>query len=591
MGSCFRQAGRHATANVPSKPYSRDQAARQQSGLLPPVISGHLTVLLWETSLTSVRMTGDGLSVPSGTGGGTGSAYWANLSISAMPFSSDWKPLATYSLGITNPPGQNTSTARVFASLRLLSMSQVLPYRYVSGSGSLSRTLRVVTYRGRPALQGVARFLSTTITTAYYEQAPRQHDEKWKQVEMIKQGSGGGNAQSIKPMQSRTPRHSLSVARPDLVQEAHHLNETDTSISTGAPSISLRTRGPHGNDGIESGESGPQSRPRSTNKDEDTFRPPRRMNHLPPLGTLPRTLNFRTQDYIEDAPLYGTAGDLAGQNKDSHKGGVARGVVAKAGSVTAIEHLPIHPDLLKTVLEKPELYNATPVETEAFHCLSSGKDVFIRQRADCSPAYLLPIVQKVISSQERRPGSTFVQTAEFARHIAKIRSISVLILTPWSLDKLQSFYAAKKLLSKFPSVRVRTALFRKSLAAIQFDILQGCDVLVANPRMLIQAMDELDQRVEIRRKLGRLQTIIVEDADVFVTLRSMPELHYIINELSGNGNGDKRSRTQGVVVSATALDGPIKELADVLLSPRYECLEALRKTRANHPRVKTQARR
>ncbi|ROV87038.1 hypothetical protein VSDG_10030 [Cytospora chrysosperma] len=283
---------------------------------------------------------------------------------------------------------------------------------------------------------------------------------------------------------------------------------------------------------------------------------------------------------MEDAPLHGITGD--GVDKDSRQGVVARGTVAKTRSVTPMEHLPVHPDLLRSVLERPELYGGTPLEKEAFHHISSGNDVFIRQHANICPTYLLPIIQKVISSQEKRPASTFVQTAAFARHIAKIRSISVLILTPWNLDKAQSFYAAKKLLSKFPSLRVGTALFGRSPAAIELGILNGCDVLVANPDILIQIIDESAQSVEIRRKLARLQAVVVEDADILVRPRSIPGLQYIINELIRNEHGEKRSRIQGVVVSATALDGPIKGLADTLLSPRYECLEAPRKTQTKY---------
>lgn len=307
------------------------------------------------------------------------------------------------------------------------------------------------------------------------------------------------------------------------------------------------------------------------------------MSHRPaPLGTLPRTKDYRIQDNIEDAQLNGKIGGLGGRGEDTRNGAIA-------GSLRAIEQLPIHPDLLKAILSKPELYGATPAETEAFRCISSGKDVFIRLEPNSNPAHILPLVQKVINSREKLPGSSFVQTATATKFFAKTRPISILILTSQSLENAMSFYAAKKLLRNFPDIRVASALYGKSAAIAQQRILEGCDILVAHPAMLAHLMDKATQRGEIRRKLETLQALVVEDAAVFVDLQCEEVLSYIINEVSRK-NRDQRPRPQGVVVSTSGLEGPVKKLAHALLSPQHEHIDERRNQKAQSPPLKRYAR-
>lgn len=469
-------------------------------------------------------------------------------------------------------------------------MSRLLPVPYAAGSGSLSSISRLFVHPSRPAARyGLSHSFSTTLTTANHEQAPRDLNQDWENVESTNHGFEGfeegrfreGTTQTSHTITSRTPRHSLMEARPSFdAEEALNGSAVDIPILTRAPSVYLQTSGLRDHKGVESGDSGPRLGLPSTSNNEGTFRLPRAMNHLPPLGTLPRTNYFNIQDHTEDSSLHNDIGELDDRKRNTSppKHAVSRGIGAKARSPTPIEQLPIHPHILRAITENPDLYGATPAESAVFQILSSGKDVFIRQHADSHPAHLLPIAQRVLRDQDQRPGSSFAHNVKFAKHIAKIRPISALIISPWRMGEAGSVYLTKKLLKYSLGQRVSTALLGMSETTAQMRILEGCDVLVANPIMLSRLLNDADQRVEIRRKLARLKVLVVEDVDVFAKKRIMRGVHNIVNDLFA-ANDEQHSRPQVVLVSATGLKGPVKELADVLLSTQHELVEG---TQPNH---------
>lgn len=261
---------------------------------------------------------------------------------------------------------------------------------------------------------------------------------------------------------------------------------------------------------------------------------------------------------------------MDGDQKDLDMGIIQKDSVgvAKAASLAVFKELRLHPDLLQGVAEAHEVYGAMPVDTTVFHNIRSGRNVYLQQEANAVPTYLVPIIQYIISKGGKRTEAGGPASPTVLRQLAKDQPIPVLVLASWPEAAIQVAHMAKLLLSNFSGYRVATAFPPNGPDRTERSISNGCDILVADPRALAEILGKPDSDGGVRRKLEELETTVVEGADTMVTTRSMKYVDRIMSELSGRG--ERHSRPQGVLISATDPVGPILGLADVLLSQRYK---------------------
>ncbi|KAK7745769.1 hypothetical protein SLS53_002486 [Cytospora paraplurivora] len=423
--------------------------------------------------------------------------------------------------------------------------------------------------------------LLSTVRNARAGSTPRQqiHDKR-REVKTSPQDDVEGIVQQNAHVESRRPRYSIFDARPGLYSDDAY-QVIDPSITTRA--LSSFIKGSQTDD--------PSQR---------VFYPPRtrsfeakhaQCTRLSPLGTRPRGAqheDVQPAGHIGKEASQKRAQDLESRKEDNPKHKVPSSTVAEAVSLAALRDLPLHPDLLQTIADKPELYGATPLEATAFHCISSGRDVYIRQKTNATPAYLLPIVQKLVSNENVASESTIVASASLLRHIPKTRPISALILSPQPKAANEIRLTIEKLLEKYPNYSVCTAILGQRPSQSQRRILHRCDILVANPHVLVNLLNHSTLNHSIRGKLEGVQTVVVERANSFVKMPVMQDVREIISQLSSNS--EPNVRFQRVLASTTDPTGGVEELAGAFLSQPYDYVDASGKRKVKVADPKSNAR-
>ncbi|ROV98457.1 hypothetical protein VPNG_08545 [Cytospora leucostoma] len=421
----------------------------------------------------------------------------------------------------------------------------------------------------------------STVRNARAGSTPRQQiRDKRQGVTAFPPDDVEGTVQQNVHVESRRPRYSISDARPGLYSDDAY-QVTDPSITTRALSSFIRIKGSH-----------------TDNPSQRVFLPPWKISdkehgqstRLSPLGTRPRSAqpeDLQPKGHIGEEGSQKRTQDLESQKESISKQKVPSSMVAEAGSLAALRDLPLHPDLLQTIADKPELYGETPLEATAFHRISSGRDVYIRQKNNANPAYLLPIVQKLVSNDDGASESTIVASASLLRHIPKTRPISALILSPSPKAANGIRHTVEKLLKKFPHYSVCTAILGQRPSHSQRRILDRCDILVANPHVLVNLLHHSDLKDSIRGKLMGLQIVVVERASSFLHMPAMQDVHEIISQLSSNGEGSKRA--QRVLASATHPTGSVAELVGAFLAQPYYYVDAWGKRQVEMADPKTKS--
>ncbi|KUI61444.1 ATP-dependent RNA helicase RhlE [Cytospora mali] len=445
-------------------------------------------------------------------------------------------------------------------------MSRLLPARYFAGSGSQPGT-RCVFARSRPSLAplpSLPRQFSTSPTVQRQngvQRLPRLGPARSDLETVFTQPEEDRILNQIPPYASNSP-DARSEYPPRV--GTHEDNQADNPLQWG-------TQG-------------------TTSNDEDTessygFHLPRpRMSRPSPLGTLPRDDTVRTQDPTPQEPPYlrTPLGYSLEWSYTRNEMGRPKNV---ADATPSLKSLPLHPDLLQTVVGIPELNDPPPVETEIFRCINSGKSVFIHQLPSCTPAHILPVIHKVLSSVP--PGSTMAGHAALVRHIAKSRPISALILSPWPHAAPETSSLARELLRNFPDHQVASAFPGKSIHKIHLRLMKGCDVLVADPRTLATVLNSVTTQGSVLDKLGNLQTIVVENAGALK--KSMVQIQRIFSQLPQMAAQD--AQLQRVLVSARRdATGPVAELVDVLLPQEHEYINVGRYGQTEEPPRETKQR-
>jgi len=190
---------------------------------------------------------------------------------------------------------------------------------------------------------------------------------------------------------------------------------------------------------------------------------------------------------------------------------------------------------IQNALEEGGFVNATPIQTESFSPIKSGKDIIgIAQTGTGKTfAYLIPLLMKLNYAQGQFPRAIIiVPTRELVLQICE----SVELLTPYMDIRCDGIYGG---------INIRTQMTRL--------LDNGADLIVATPGRF---MDIFVSGV-IRTK--QVKTVVIDEADKLMDLGFYPQLQAILDVVPQN--------SQKMLFSATFSDTIAKLSEDFLLNP------------------------
>ncbi len=198
-----------------------------------------------------------------------------------------------------------------------------------------------------------------------------------------------------------------------------------------------------------------------------------------------------------------------------------------------------------------------PVQSATLEYLLQGKDCLAQAKTGTGKtlAFLLPAVDTILKNSRRR--------------------LSALVLCPTRELALQIATEAKKVVQRFPQLKIATAIGGTNKDREEKVILGGCDILVATPGRLLDHLGE----EEVRRTMGSLQTLVLDEADRMLDMGFLPDIKRILTFLP------TQLPRQSMLFSAT-IDDQVQKVAHLFLKNDYEFISTIPKGEAGtHERV------
>ncbi|KAK7748684.1 hypothetical protein SLS53_000706 [Cytospora paraplurivora] len=245
----------------------------------------------------------------------------------------------------------------------------------------------------------------------------------------------------------------------------------------------------------------------------------------------------------------------------------APGNTATMSRFEDLKQYNIHPTLLQTLTQDMKFEFMTPVQAATLPTTLSGSDVLAQAKTGTGKtlAFLLPVVQKLITKKQSGP-----------------RSTSLLVISPTRELAMQIATEAQTLLQRFPQYKVCTAIGGTNPRGEAKRILNGCDILVATPGRLQDHLTQEDGA--IRAKMQRLQALVLDECDRLLDMGFLRDLKKIVALLPDKST----SQRQGMLFSAT-IAPHVAEFASLVCSQGYKFISTIPKGEAQtHERVPQQ---
>lgn len=215
----------------------------------------------------------------------------------------------------------------------------------------------------------------------------------------------------------------------------------------------------------------------------------------------------------------------------------------------------IDPAIIDTLTNDLKFDRMMPVQAATLVPLLQGNDCLAQAKTGTGKtmAFLLPAVKTLLQNRTQR--------------------LSALVLCPTRELALQIADEAKRLLQRFPRVRVATSIGGTNKTTEAQRILGGCDILVATPGRLLDHLSG-DQNM----LLANIQTLVLDEADRMLDMGFLPDMKKILAYMP---NGPR----QTMLFSAT-LNDQIANVTKLFLREGYQYISTIPEGEANtHERV------
>ncbi|KIW00409.1 uncharacterized protein PV09_08116 [Verruconis gallopava] len=218
----------------------------------------------------------------------------------------------------------------------------------------------------------------------------------------------------------------------------------------------------------------------------------------------------------------------------------------------------INSQVLNTIINDLKFQHQTPIQAATIEPLLGTVDMLAQARTGTGKtmAFLVPAIDKLLRAEPV--------------------SVSVLILSPTRELVIQTAAEAKRLLSTFPQIKVRTAIGGTNKDKEGEQIYSGCHILVATPgRLLDHLSDE-----HMRYQLSFVKTLVLDEADRMLDMGFLPDIKRILAHIP------PKEKRQSMLFSATIPDSIIS-IAKTILKPDYLTISTIPEGEGNmHKRVK-----
>ena len=245
----------------------------------------------------------------------------------------------------------------------------------------------------------------------------------------------------------------------------------------------------------------------------------------------------------------------------------ASGDAATMSRFEDLKQYNIHPTLLQTITQDMKFEFMTAVQAATLPTTLSGSDILAQAKTGTGKtlAFLLPVVQNLVSKKHAGP-----------------RSTSLLVISPTRELAMQIATEAETLLQRFPQYKVCTAIGGTNPRSEAKRILRGCDILVATPGRLHDHLTQEDGA--IREKMQRLQALVLDECDRLLDMGFLRDLKKIVALLAEKAS----TQRQGMLFSAT-IAPHVSEFASLVCSKGYKFVSTIPKGEAQtHERVPQQ---
>lgn len=227
----------------------------------------------------------------------------------------------------------------------------------------------------------------------------------------------------------------------------------------------------------------------------------------------------------------------------------------------------VHPALLAALTQDMKFDHMMPVQVATIHELLPPRrsDCLVQARTGTGKtvAFLLPAIQTMVGKKPTGGGA---------------EGVSLLVISPTRELALQIAAEAEELLRRLPRYRVCVAIGGTNKDKEEKQLLGGCDVLIATPGRLL---DHMGSNATIKQSLGRLDTLVLDEADRLLDMGFMQSLKDIVAALPDKIDGG----WQGMLFSAT-IPSYVEKVALLVLRPGYKFISTIPAGELNtHERV------
>ncbi|KIV88774.1 hypothetical protein PV10_08419 [Exophiala mesophila] len=215
----------------------------------------------------------------------------------------------------------------------------------------------------------------------------------------------------------------------------------------------------------------------------------------------------------------------------------------------------IDPAIIDTLTDDLKFDHMMPVQAATLAPLLEGNDCLAQAKTGTGKtmAFLLPAVKTLLQNRTQR--------------------LSALVLCPTRELALQIADEAKRLLQRFPRVKVATSIGGTNKNTEAQRILNGCDILVATPGRLL---DHLSGEQSI--SVDTIQTLVLDEADRMLDMGFLPDMQRILAYIP-------KGPRQTMLFSAT-MDDQIANVTKLFLREGYKYISTIPEGEANtHERV------
>ncbi|KAL2436589.1 ATP-dependent RNA helicase, mitochondrial [Exophiala dermatitidis] len=216
----------------------------------------------------------------------------------------------------------------------------------------------------------------------------------------------------------------------------------------------------------------------------------------------------------------------------------------------------LNPTIIDTLTNDFDFDHMMPVQAATLEHLLQGKDCLAQAKTGTGKtlAFLLPAVDTILKNRTQR--------------------LSALILCPTRELALQIAAEAKKLVQRFPQLKIACSIGGTNKTTEAQAIYRGCDILVATPGRLLDHLGE----EQVQHQLGSLQTLVLDEADRMLDMGFLPDIKKILTYLPDLPR-------QSMLFSAT-IDDQVRKVAHLFLNKDHEFISTIDPSEANtHERV------